>query len=66
MNLINDLGTEIAFAFLVEKRHNEKINSKDVLPLIGRLNEALEQISAREELAEQILLENNIVQAAAH
>lgn len=66
MNLINDLGTEIAFAFLVEQRDNKKINSKDVLPLIGRLNEALEQISAKEESAEQILLDNRIIQSAAH
>lgn len=45
MNLINDLDTEIAFAVLIEKKHNEKIESKDILPLIGRLNKALEQIS---------------------
>ncbi len=44
MNLINDLDTEIAFAVLFEKKHNEKIASKDILPLIGRLNKALEEI----------------------
>jgi hypothetical protein len=49
MNLINDLDTEIAFAVLVEKKHNEKIESKDVLPLIGRLNKALEEISEADE-----------------
>ncbi len=48
MNLINDLDSEIAFAVLVDKKHNEKIESKDVLPLIGRVNKALEQISESE------------------
>ena len=45
MSLINDLDTEIAMAVLVEKKYQEKIESKDVLSLIGRLNEALEEIS---------------------
>ena len=49
MNLVNDLDTEIAFAVLVEKKHNEKIQSKDILPLIGRLNKALEEISKANE-----------------
>lgn len=45
MNLINDLDSEIALAFLVDKKHNGKIESKDILPLIGRLNKALENIT---------------------
>lgn len=59
MNLINDLDTEIAFAVLVEKKHNEKIESKDILPLLGRLNKALEEISeADKEKAEHISKDN--------
>ncbi len=51
MNLINDLDTEIAFAVLFEKRHTGKIKSQDILPLIGRLNKVLKQIS--EEISEE-------------
>ncbi|MEO6589878.1 MAG: hypothetical protein ABIP06_11290 [Pyrinomonadaceae bacterium] len=59
MNLINDLDTEIAFAVLVEKKHYKKIESKDVLPLIGRLNKALERISQTDEdISEPILADN--------
>ncbi len=65
MNLINDLDTEIAFAVLVDKKHNEKIESKDVLPLIGRLNKALEEISeANEDSNEHILNDNLLSQTA--
>ena len=66
MSLVNDLETEIAFAFLVEKSHNEKLSSKDVLPLIGRLNEALSKISTESEAVEQVLQENSSVKSAAH
>lgn len=45
MNLINDLDTEIAFAVLIEKKHKEKMESKEIFPLIGRLNKALEEVS---------------------
>lgn len=49
MNLINDLDTEIAFAVLVDKKHIQKIESKDILPLIGRFNKALKSISEKED-----------------
>ena len=49
MNLINDLGGELAYAVLVEKRNSEKIHSEDILPLINRLNDALEAISRAQE-----------------
>ncbi len=49
MNLINDLDTEIAFAVLFEKKHQGKLKSRDILPLIGRLNKALEEISKKNE-----------------
>jgi hypothetical protein len=66
MSLVNDLETEIAFAFLVEKSCSEKVSSKDVLPLIGRLNEALSEISTESEAVEQVLQENSVVKSAAH
>ena len=41
MDLIDDLGNDLALAFLVEKKHRQKIDSKDVLALIGRIKAAL-------------------------
>lgn len=49
MNLINDLGSEIALAFLIEKRNSERISSADILPLIKRINDVLEPISHEAE-----------------
>lgn len=67
MNLVNDLDTEIAFAVLVEKKYNEKIESKDILPLIGRLNKALEEISeANEDKNAYISNDNLLSQTAMH
>ena len=42
MNLINDLGTYLALAFLVEKRYRQKIDSEDALALIRRVRCLLE------------------------
>ena len=47
MNLISDLGNELAFAILIEKKHSEKISSDDILPLIKRLKDALQAISSK-------------------
>lgn len=54
MNLINDLGSELAIAVLIEKRNSEKLNSEDILPLINRLNEALDAVSRRAEESRNI------------
>jgi hypothetical protein len=45
MDLIDDLGNDLAFAFLVEKKHRQRIDSKDVLALISRIKAALLPIS---------------------
>ena len=67
MNLINDLDTEIAFAVLFEKKHQEKLKSKDILPLIGRLNKALEEISEKTEDENSLLLgDSPMSQIATH
>ena len=42
MNLINDLGTDLALAFLVEKRYRQKIDSEDALALIRHVRCLLE------------------------
>lgn len=47
MDLINDLGTDLAFAFLVEKRYRQKIDSEEAIELIGRVTTLLESVSTR-------------------
>ena len=49
MNLIHELGSELAVAVLVEKKHAEKISSGEVVPLISRIKDALQMIPAHEE-----------------
>ena len=66
MNLVTDLGAEIVFAVLVEKRHTEKIEAKDILPLIGRISEALNQIAEKEDSSGLSLSDGKLVQTAAH
>jgi hypothetical protein len=46
MDLINDLGTELAFAFLVEKRYRQKIDSEEAMRLISSIRNLLESASA--------------------
>lgn len=45
MNLINELGTDLALAFLVERRYRQKIDSEDALALIRRVRRLLESVS---------------------
>jgi hypothetical protein len=45
MDLISDLGTDLALAFLVEKRFGKKIESEDAARLIDRIRSLLESES---------------------
>lgn len=49
MNLLDELGNDLAFAFLVEKKHREKIDSKEVVVLIERIKDVLKPISLNEK-----------------
>jgi hypothetical protein len=42
MELINDLGTDLAVAFLVEKRYQQKLDVEEARELIGRIRDLLE------------------------
>lgn len=55
MDLFNDLSCELAWAVLVEKKHIEKLESKDILPLLGQIEKALQQISGQENQDNKIL-----------
>ena len=45
MNLVDDLGNDLAIAFLVEKKYVKKIGSKESLALISKIKETLHRIS---------------------
>ncbi len=48
MQTVNELENDLAFAFLVEKKITERIDSEQVLPLITRIREVLEPISEKD------------------
>lgn len=50
MDLVNELSSELALAFLVEKKHAEKLNTNQVLALIGRVKEVLLPLSAEKSV----------------
>jgi hypothetical protein len=54
MDLINDLENDMAFAFFVEKRHSQKINSEDSLALIRNLRSSLNMLATREIDADKL------------
>lgn len=48
MDLIDDLGNDLAFAFLIERRHLNRLDSREVLNLIGKVKEILQPVSVAE------------------
>ena len=48
MNLIDELGNELALTFLVEKKFTEKIESTDVPSLIDKIKDILQSVSSVE------------------
>lgn len=59
MDLVNELSSELALAFLVEKKHAEKLDTNDVLALIGRVKEVLIPLSA-DKSADTVVLSSAI------
>lgn len=43
MDLVNDLGSDLAIAFLVEKRHERKIALREAFALIERIRTELDR-----------------------
>ncbi len=48
MNLINDLENDLAHAFLVEKKHQEKIDSREAQKLIAKIKKSLLPVTSKE------------------
>ena len=53
MNLLNELENDLALAFLVEKKHTEKIDSKDARALIAKVKNVLQTVSFKKESTEK-------------
>ncbi len=41
MNLVDDLGNDLAIAFFVEKKYSKKLDTNESLALLGKIREAL-------------------------
>ena len=57
MELINDLGTDLAVAFLVEKRYQQKLDVEEARELISRIRDLLESaenVMSRRPLDEKL------------
>jgi len=57
MELINDLGTDLAVAFLVEKRYQQKLDVEEARELISRIRDLLESaenVMSRHPLDEKL------------
>lgn len=48
MDLVNDLGKDLALAMLIEKKHSEKIDSEEIMSLLSKVREVLEPLSDKD------------------
>jgi len=48
MDLVDDLGNDLALAILTENKYSKKIDSKQILPLMSKIREVLETVSAKD------------------
>ncbi|MBX3296588.1 MAG: hypothetical protein KF762_12860 [Acidobacteria bacterium] len=47
MDLIDEIGSDLAVAFLIEKRHSHKIESREAIDLINRIQGLLSETGQR-------------------
>jgi hypothetical protein len=64
MSLVNELGNELALAFLVEGKHADKIDSENALALIDKVKEALQSTPNKER--EAVLSAPKLAEATTH
>ncbi len=48
MDLVDDLGNDLALAILTENKYGKKIDSKQILPLMSKIREVLETVSTKD------------------
>lgn len=66
MDLINDLGSDLAIAFLVEKKHTRKIALREALVLIDRVRTELQRFSHVSDLDIESAAEDHFGPATSH
>ena len=66
MNLVNELENDLALAFLVEKKHSEKIESKQVIALLNKVREVLKPLSTDDVLSENAMIAGISDKVLAH
>jgi hypothetical protein len=66
MEILNELGNDLAFAFLVEKKHGAKIDSKSALALIERVRKVLQPVSKEEKTSGKIAISEKSVGFSSH
>jgi len=66
MDLLNEISNELALAFLVEKKHAEKVNTSDVLALIEKIKEVLRPVSVKEDFSNKLLNSEKLPHFANH
>lgn len=66
MDLVNELENDLALAFLVDKKHSEKIETKEVMALLNKVREVLKPLSTEEKPGENIMIAGIGDKALAH
>jgi hypothetical protein len=66
MNLLNELENDLALAFLVEKKHTEKIDSRDARALIAKVKNVLHTVSFKKEVFEENPLAEKIQSVSSY
>ena len=60
MNLLSDLGSEMAMAILVKKEYSEKIGTKDGVNLIENVQKILQTVSDDEKTRSSSLIKEEL------
>jgi hypothetical protein len=66
MEILNELGNDLALAFLVEKKHGAKIDSKSALALIERVKKVLQPVSNEEQTSAKGVISEKSVGFSSH
>ncbi len=65
MDLVNELENDLAQAFFVEKKHSEKIDSKEILILLNKVRAVLTPL-ASEKSKESVMIAGTSDSGLAH
>lgn len=66
MDLINDLGNDLALAFLVEKKYKQKLDSREALDFIRLVKAILQPISQPDRPETVVSMTDHKTRAISH